>query len=136
MTAPVSPAAERWAPIPGREDFPLNYARYEVSTWGRIRVQERRLSNGRIIPAHLLKPTLNKRRYPTYQFLLGVGGGGETAIHRLMARIFIPNPEGYPLVRHLNDLPLDNRIENLAWGTPAMNVEDARRNRAARKAAA
>lgn len=49
-------------------------------------------------------------------------------IHRLMADAFIPNPEEKPMVRHLNDNPKDNRLENLAWGTSKENVNDAINN--------
>ena len=39
-------------------------------------------------------------------------------IHILKAKAFIysPNPLGYNVVRHLNDIKTDNRLENLAWG--------------------
>lgn len=49
-------------------------------------------------------------------------------VHRLMAEAFLPNPEGYPVVRHLNDDPRDNRLENLAWGTHLDNRNDMIRN--------
>lgn len=49
-------------------------------------------------------------------------------VHRLVAEAFIPNPNNYPVVRHLNDIPWDNRIENLAWGTQKDNVADMYRN--------
>ena len=49
-------------------------------------------------------------------------------IHRLVAEAYIPNPENKPLVRHLNDNRLDNRVENLAWGTNTDNMVDAIRN--------
>src|SRR5215203_549588 len=45
-------------------------------------------------------------------------------LHRLLAIAFIPNPRNYPLVRHLNDNKLDNRLENLEWGGPADNWAD------------
>lgn len=45
-------------------------------------------------------------------------------LHRLVAEAFIPNPYGYPVVRHLNDDPSDNELENLAWGTQLDNVHD------------
>lgn len=45
-------------------------------------------------------------------------------LHRLVAEAFIPNPYGYPEVRHLNDDPSDNELENLAWGTQLDNVRD------------
>lgn len=49
-------------------------------------------------------------------------------IHRLLAEAFIPNPQGFPWVLHANDVSDDNRLENLRWGTPQMNVQDAVRN--------
>lgn len=49
-------------------------------------------------------------------------------IHRLVAEVYIPNPENKPLVRHLNDNRFDNRVENLAWGTYEENRADALRN--------
>ncbi len=39
-------------------------------------------------------------------------------IHRLLAQTFIPRPDGTEnVVRHLNNDPLDNRLENLAWSS-------------------
>ena len=48
--------------------------------------------------------------------------------HRLIADAFIPNPDNYPIVRHLDDDPSNNDISNLAWGTPKDNFEDCVRN--------
>lgn len=49
-------------------------------------------------------------------------------IHRLMAQAFIDNPRNLPVVRHLNDIPNDNELINLAWGTQRDNALDALRN--------
>lgn len=49
-------------------------------------------------------------------------------IHRLLALHFIPNPDNHPYVRHLNDVPSDNRLENLVWGTPSQNSYDKYNN--------
>lgn len=46
-------------------------------------------------------------------------------LHRMVAEAFIPNPHNYPIVRHLDDDPLNNCVENLAWGTQVDNMRDA-----------
>lgn len=53
----------------------------------------------------------------------------ERYTHRIVAEAWVPNPNNHPIVRHLNDVPYDNRVENLAWGTQRDNHEDAVRNR-------
>lgn len=45
-------------------------------------------------------------------------------LHQMMAQAFIPNPYNLPLVRHLDDDPTNNKLDNLAWGTPLDNTRD------------
>ena len=45
-------------------------------------------------------------------------------LHRLVAEAFIPNPRNLPLVRHLDNDPSNNDIDNLAWGTMYDNMQD------------
>ena len=51
-------------------------------------------------------------------------------IHVLKAKAFIhsPNPLGANMVRHLNDIKTDNRLENLVFGTQSDNAQDSIRN--------
>ena len=51
-------------------------------------------------------------------------------LHILKAKAFLfgPIPLGANVIRHLNDIKTDNRLENLAWGTQSNNVRDSVRN--------
>jgi hypothetical protein len=49
-------------------------------------------------------------------------------VHILLAQHFLDNTRNYPVVRHLNDVKTDNRLENLSWGTHKDNTADMFRN--------
>lgn len=66
-----------------------------------------------------------KRKKYTQSLLNDEGKYVYGYLHRLVAMAYIPNPNNYPIVRHLNDNPLDNRLANLAWGTQKDNVKDS-----------
>ena len=51
-----------------------------------------------------------------------------TGIHRLVAQHFIPNPNNYPIVDHINRIKTDNNVNNLRWVTNAMNNENLSSN--------
>lgn len=44
-------------------------------------------------------------------------------VNRLVAETFIPNPGGKRDVNHINNDPLDNRVENLEWVTRQENMQ-------------
>lgn len=67
---------------------------------------------------HLLHPTIRNSGY------LGVQKKGKYfGIHRLVATVYIPNPDNKPFVCHKNNIRTDNRVENLYWGTHKENME-------------
>jgi|DEB0MinimDraft_10_1074344.scaffolds.fasta_scaffold55625_3 hypothetical protein len=42
--------------------------------------------------------------------------------HRLVAEVWIPNPNNYKCVDHINRDRTDNRVENLRWASYLMNT--------------
>jgi hypothetical protein len=50
-------------------------------------------------------------------------------MHRAVAGAFVPNPEKKPQVCHINDDPMDYRVENLRWGTNKENHTGRRGDR-------
>lgn len=53
------------------------------------------------------------------------GGRYRDYLHHWVAWAFLgPRTAATPVVRHLNDDPLDNRAENLSWGTHGENSAD------------
>lgn len=59
-----------------------------------------------------LKPCLSNTGY----YVLALGGKRYT-LHRLIATLFIPNPQDKPCIDHINGDRTDNRVENLRWCT-------------------
>lgn len=111
---------EVWKDIPGYE------GRYQASSLGRIRSLDRRVNicHGatRLMRGRVLRPAGSKRD-PHLYVVLGHGAAG-SPVHQLVARTFHgPCPPGQE-VRHLDGDPLNNRADNLAYGTRTENILD------------
>lgn len=110
---------EIWRPIKGHEN-------YEVSNKGNIRSKDKIVttkagwtfkSSGRV-----LKPWKCKPGY----LMVQLTNNKREMVHRLVAKVFIPNPDNKPMINHLNGDKTDNRVENLEWVTSSENVLHAK----------
>jgi hypothetical protein len=50
--------------------------------------------------------------------------GKKWPIHRLLANLFMPNPDGKPYVCHKDGDSFNNKLSNLYWGTHEENEKD------------
>ena len=112
-------AVKQWRAIPGHEGYLAN-AKGQI--WS--------ITKHRILKGALLRDKKHRREQVYRVVCLHVGGVQLTIpVHRLVALAFLGAPQdGQTLVRHLNGDGVDNRADNLAWGGPKENSEDARRH--------
>ena len=91
---------------------------YQISSYGRVKSLRNKYGTYR---EKILKQLLNKFGY--LQVNLNKEGKMKTFyVHRLVAQVFIDNPNNHPQVNHKNEDKTDNCVDNLEWCTQKYNL--------------
>lgn len=100
---------EVWKDIPDYEGL------YQISNFGSVKSLNRNLTlKGNKGTTGYIHVNLSKfNKYKTFD------------IHRLVASMFIPNPEKYKYVNHIDGNKLNNYYKNLEWTTAKENTKHA-----------
>lgn len=90
---------EIWRPVPGFEGL------YDISSHGNVRS----------VRKGIIKTLRNSDG--TFHVTLSKNGQlKHVAVHKLVALVYVPNPEGLPIVYHKDGNCLNNYYKNIAWG--------------------
>lgn len=101
---------------------------YMISNLGRIYSKPRTNSKGGI-----LKGSIDGSGYRSFN-IRHDGKRKNKRIHLLVAKYFIPNPNNYKVINHIDHNKLNNKYNNLEWCTQKHNIREAfKMNRYGRK---
>lgn len=77
-----------------------------------------------LISSKDLKPNTNNCGYECVHLRID-GKTKSFLVHRLVAETFIPNPNNYKEINHIDGNPLNNKVENLEWCNRSQNIKHA-----------
>jgi len=90
---------------------------YLVSNFGRVYVKEHYGRSGSFVRGKFLKLTRLSTGYPSISY-----GSKKYTVHRLVAKLFVPNPKKYSHVNHKDGIRDNNHYTNLEWCSHKDNV--------------
>lgn len=121
---------EHWETIKGCSNF-------KISNKGRVKSISRKIRFVHAVTGNehfrktkdvILKAIKDKRGY----YLVSLRGDDgliyRTPIHRLVAESFIPNPNNYQIINHIDGVKSNNCVENLEWCNHQQNMKHAALN--------
>jgi hypothetical protein len=97
------PLGVEWKPF-------QNFENYEISNAGHIWNKKEEI---------LMKTYIEE--YETVSLRYGQKYGKRFLVHRMVAQHFIPNPNNFPIINHIDGNKRNNRVENLEWTTASQN---------------
>lgn len=95
-------------------DIPGYEGKYQVTSWGRVYTVDRE---------DYVTPQLSEKGYLRVDLYDGSGKRKHFKVHRLVAKAFVPNPDGKPHVNHKDGNKKNNSFTNLEWVTDRENKE-------------
>jgi len=103
---------------------------YEVDGLGNVYSVDRTTrcvyKNGKVLVRSLkgtkLRPGLDIHGYYMVYIKSESGKYKTRQVHRLVAEAFLPNPNGLPVVNHIDEIRTNNRVDNLEWCTQHYNL--------------
>ena len=107
------------------KDIPGYEGSYQVSNMGRIKSLERDIRVGSVTrhqPEIIMKLIVNNHGYQAIVLKRKIH-----LIHRLVAKVFIPNPQNLPEVDHIDNDKFNNTVDNLRWISRSENCLKSRK---------
>lgn len=115
---------EEWKDIPGYPDYQIsNLGRVKSLTHTVYHSPSKKFPNGRFVTyrERILKTTLENGGYE-FVVLYKNKVKRSFRIHRLVAKLFIPNPNNFEQVNHKDENKINNKVSNLEWCTAKYNI--------------
>lgn len=123
---------ETWKTIPETDGL------YSVSNFGNVRRNEhytnvkpniqKENETVAFYKEKLVKPYKDCSGYLVVSIRDRKGNTYRKKIHRLVAHAFVPNPNNYNVVNHIDENKTNNCLENLEWVTSKENANHGSRN--------
>lgn len=110
---------EEWRDVVGYEGL------YKVSNLGRVKSLDRIIPFGKFkkhIKGKILSPYLHCGYPEVTLWDSKRGNNTKLRVHHLVSMAFIPNPKGYPIINHKNEIKTDNNVDNLEWCDYSYNL--------------